>query len=200
MSTLADWKTFSDIAKNAFEVFAVFGGLFALRKWLAERNDRATDILLKLEQQFQKDNLEKGRLYLEDDRQCKLIRPQLELLASNAGNEKIKLGRASGINHQNARSTQKEALDDFGTLDGLLRFYVVLCGVRQADQVPEHSLSTCFRYWLCHYYIPNRVEFRSYVDAHYPTLRKWLTEDAGRKRKKRFFRPSDFGWPDPGCG
>jgi hypothetical protein len=80
-------------------------------------------------------------------------------------------------------------------IDALLRFYVVLCGVRQANQVPESSLSACFRFWLGHYHNPRRMEFKEHIDTFFPTLKKWLTEDAKRRHKDRFFRPGDFGWP-----
>lgn len=72
-------------------------------------------------------------------------------------------------------------------LDCLLRFYVLLYGVLRARQVPEILLSTCFRYWLAHYFRSDRTRFRQYVDDGYPTISNWLKEDCAREL--RFFRP-----------
>jgi len=72
-------------------------------------------------------------------------------------------------------------------LDCLLRFYVLLYGVLRARQVPEILLSTCFRYWLAHYFRSDRKGFRKYVDEGYPTISNWLKEDCARKLC--FFRP-----------
>ncbi len=193
MSTLEDWKSLSEIIKNGAEILVILGGLFALWKWLAERKDRSTDILLKLEQEFQKAELVKGRLYIEDDVRYSQIKSQLMELTSEARIDRQKL---SGLvlGETVGSGPEAETSADFGTLDSLLRFYVVLNGVSKAEQVPDEVLSTCFRYWLCHYYNPKRTEFRSYVDTYFPTLKKWLLEDAARERKSRFFRPWDFGW------
>lgn len=59
-------KTFSEIFKNLIEALAVIGGLFGLWKWLLERKDRATDILLQLEQEFRKPEIMKGRQCIEE--------------------------------------------------------------------------------------------------------------------------------------
>jgi hypothetical protein len=72
------------------------------------------------------------------------------------------------------------------SLDAMLRFYVLLYGVHRARQVPEQSLSICFRYWLAHYFRRDRPGFRRYVDVHFPTLALWLRRDC--KEGLRFFR------------
>ena len=81
-------------------------------------------------------------------------------------------------------------------LDRVLSFYVLICGVRSAGEVPEKSLSICFRYWLAHYYrvrADGTHHLRDYINTYYPTLRAWLLEDAAIKnREKSFFRPHDF--------
>src|SRR2546428_722954 len=55
------WKEISEIVKNVVEVLAIFGGLFAWRKWLRERHDRAIDVLAELEDKFTKQELSKAR-------------------------------------------------------------------------------------------------------------------------------------------
>jgi hypothetical protein len=79
-------------------------------------------------------------------------------------------------------------VDNMEKVDKLLRFYVVLYGVLIAKQVPERSLSICFRYWLTFYYHRERTWLRDYIDNHYPTLQMWLREDA--RRDGRFFSPA----------
>ena len=71
----------------------------------------------------------------------------------------------------------------------MLRFYVVLLGIRRARQVPEVSLRTCYRYWLGQYYSAKRPEFREYVDNYFRTLSSWLKDDTQRSARRRFFDP-----------
>src|ERR1700677_1334340 len=46
-------KDWSDVVKNVVESGAVLAGVFAIIKWVNERRDRATDVLLRLEGRFQ---------------------------------------------------------------------------------------------------------------------------------------------------
>ncbi|HET9384035.1 MAG TPA: Ig-like domain-containing protein [Gemmatimonadales bacterium] len=154
--------------------FSTLAALLAgLIKWVVDRSNRATDVLLSLEEQFA--GSAKGRKQLEyddfyDQKRASLLR-----------------GPASS--------------GDLEDIDKLLRFYVVLFAVRQARQVPDRSLRTAYRYWLAHYYRKDRAEFRQYVNEFFPTLRRWLHDDVKwHTRRKtpwtiyraRFFRPSDF--------
>jgi hypothetical protein len=146
-------KDWAEVVKNVVESGAVLAAVFAAIKWVNERRDRATEVLLKLDENFQKEAVAAGKKCLEQ-------------------------GDCGG--------TQTEA----ETLDGLLRFYVVLYGVLRARQVPESSLSICFRYWLAYYFRRDRAEFRRFVNANYPTLRGWLLNDC--RAGCCFFRPQDF--------
>jgi hypothetical protein len=49
-----EWKTVSEIFKNIIEALAVIGGVAWLLKWLDERKDRATGILLQLEREVER--------------------------------------------------------------------------------------------------------------------------------------------------
>ena len=130
----------------------MLAGAVAVIKWVNERRDRATDILLKLEEKFASKDVMKGRKRVED-----------------------------------RDHTGRGRCDE---LDAMLRFYVVLYGVFNARQVPERSLSICFRYWLAHYFRRDRREFRRYVDSNYPTLSGWLGGDC--KKGCQFFRPKQL--------
>jgi hypothetical protein len=89
-------------------------------------------------------------------------------------------------------------------LDQVLSFYVLLCGVKAAGEVPIRSLSICFRFWLAHYYLEKpdaqaspddpSNKLRIYINRFYPTLRTWLLADADLPPEQSFFRPHDF-WP-----
>jgi hypothetical protein len=150
-----DWAaTVNDVASAAAILLAVFAAI----KWMNERRDRATDVLLALEKEFQGDAVAKGKKWVEDGGRIKV-----------EGNGEL------------ARSDP---------LDAMLRFYVVLYGVYRSSQVPAASLSICFRYWLAHYFCTDRLDFRKYVDAYYPTLRAWLHRDC--REGGAFFRPRDF--------
>lgn len=96
--------------------------------------------------------------------------------------------------------------DQRDDIDRLLSFYVLICGVRASGEVPEKSLSICFRYWLTHYYRnffetdpvtgqtkPKPNGLRDYINLHYPTVRTWLLDDIQKPaRSKSFFRPHEF--------
>lgn len=190
-----DLKTFSEIFKNLFEALAVLGGAVAVSKYLVERKDRAADILLQLEHEFCKKKVMQGRQCIEDDGRYHLIKDRLKQLAAESGHQRsLPAGEVSEEKQKPEISPERNILDECQAIDALLRFYVVLCGIRQAKQVPERSLSTCFRFWLGHYRSPKRTEFREYVDAYFPTLKKWLADDA--KSGHTFFCPRHFGWPE----
>jgi hypothetical protein len=189
------WKALSEIIKNSIEAVAVIGvvigGSFALVRWFAERNDRATTILLELERKFCERAIMKGREYVEDGGRYNFVKKELLQYAVQSSVEGTKPAAASSKAEPQGQPSLEKEIDGCEAIDALLRFYVVLSGVRHAKQVPDASLSTCFRYWLCHYYNPERTEFKEYVDRYYPTLRIWL---AKARQKRKFFRPKDFGW------
>jgi len=167
----------ADIARDwspILQCVAFLLGIFALYKWSRERNDRATDVLLKLEEHFNVERVRKGRFVVEDINQYNAVSESL-----------ISLPQRGDVS------------DDHQNLDDLLRFYVVLCAVRQAGQVPDRALSTCYRFWLSHYYLKNRTALRNYINGSFPTLRDWLIEDASRYRRRdgrlrRWLRPAFF--------
>jgi hypothetical protein len=146
---LSERKEWSEIVKNVVESLAVVAGAFAIVQWVSGRRDRATDVLLRLEEEFKKQDVMGGRKMVED--------------------------------------TDYDKQERSDSLDALLRFYVVLHGVSRASQVPEESLSICFRYWLAHYFRGDRPGFRGYVDRSYPTLSRWLRDDC--RQGLPFFRP-----------
>jgi NAD-dependent protein deacetylases, SIR2 family len=169
------------------KTLAVAGGAFALWKWVKERNNRATDVLLELEEQFEK-KCKKGRPLIEHDWRYNEVK------------ELLRCAVARGERSPGEGSDPKELQT---AIDNLLRFYVVLCGVRFAKQIPDKSLSTCYRFWLAHYYRKDRNELRLYINEFFPTLRKWLLADSRSnasarlpfslwKSKKSFFSPEHF--------
>ena len=78
-------------------------------------------------------------------------------------------------------------------LDGLLRFYVVLCGIRKGGQIPDTALKICYRYWLAQCFCSERVDLRRYVEHFFPALGYWLAEDERLKNSRRFFSLKEFG-------
>lgn len=162
----------SEIAKNIGEAAALLGGVWTIWAWLRQRKDRAADVLLMLETRFAVPDVVKGRAALEDQATYDDIRPALEAAA---------LARAGGP------ALEPAVADRLYSVDALLRFYVVLLGIRHAHQVPDLSLRTCYRYWLGLYFASERKDFRRYVDAYYTTLSQWLNSDMQRQPKKRFF-------------
>lgn len=145
-------REWSETVKNAVQSLAIVAAAFGICKWLEERRNRATDVLLALDKEFKKKPVMDGRKCVED-----------------------------GDYEGEARSDK---------LDDLLRFYVLLYGVFRAKQVPEVSLSICFRYWLAFYFRVDRPGFRFYIDRSYPTLSKWLRDDC--RKGLQFFRPKQL--------
>jgi NAD-dependent deacetylase len=184
---LEHWKSISEVASNFAQALAVLGGIFFLVKWLRERSDRTTEILLRLENRFNAAKVLEGRRAIDHDGKYEEIR---------------------GVLDQWVRSTDRghADFDKLTKVDAMLRFYMILRGVLQAGQVNLASARTCFRYYLCHFYHPDRDEFRRYVEHSFPTLTTWLKEDKAREplswwRRKlkldaRFATPEDFvpGW------
>lgn len=183
------YSHFAEQLKPILECLAIIAGALAIIKWLRERNNRATDVLLKLEEEFDK-KCEKGRGLIEHDWKYNEVK---ELLKSA-----VREGKRSARAEHDPQDPQM-------AVDNLLRFYVVLCGVRQARQLPQKSLSTCYRFWLAHYYRNDRAELRDYVNEFFPTVRKWLLTDCRcwTRFKRRvfsgwwssFFKPEDFWEP-----
>jgi NAD-dependent deacetylase len=175
----------SEILKNFAEVLAIIGGVFALWKWLYERHDRSTDVLLELAKKFGEPECVQGRTLIEDDVAYGEIFSRLHIAVLEAS-EPIPLKESKLSAEDNAR---------LKPLDHLLGFYVLLHGIRRARQTSDAPLKTCFRYWLTQYYCPYRPAFRAYVDTFYPTLKTWLRQDEKRLiQSRRFFTPDEFGW------
>jgi len=182
-------KQISEIAKNTAEALAIVGGAFALWQWLFERYDRATDVLIDLEEKFNERQSVRGRTLIEDDVEYgKVVRLMQQAVLE--ATEPIPLQR-TGLSPSENRQ--------FEPLDSLMRFYILLQGVRKARQVPDSALKASFRYWLTLYFHPYRPTFRAYVDTFFPTLKLWLQEDEAEvsetgKWWDRFFTPSEFGF------
>src|SRR5882672_10767355 len=62
-------KDWSDTVKNVIETAAVLCGVVAVFKWITERQDRATDILLMLNEEFKK--VIKGKQLIDDNNKYK---------------------------------------------------------------------------------------------------------------------------------
>lgn len=210
---LAQWKEIADLTKTVLESIAILAGSLALIKWLRERHDRATDVLLQLETRFQDPELQKGCRILEDETEYERTAPILEMAVRSDANlwpesplsKKIDSAEDAPPVERFMRFLSLKTLPNaeaspaatLASLDKLLRFYVVMHGLRKARQVPDAALRTCYRYWLAHYFHPRRPVFRAYVDQFFPTLRNWLAcEKRWYKRNPsrpfRFFRAADF--------
>ena len=183
------WKDVSEIVLNGAQVLAYAAGVFVLYKYVTERRDRATEVLLQLEKHFNLRSVRKGRMQVEDDTEYDRIRG--DLIEA--------VGPDDAFQAPNAHTPQSSRKMIPG-LDQLLRFYVLLCGVRAAKQVPDASLMKCFRFWLAHFYSPSRRELKLYVSKYYPTLTRWLLDDRKwrcRPFRGSFFTPESFGFfPD----
>lgn len=175
----------SEILKNVVESLALAAGALGIVGWIYSRRDRSAEVLFKLEEQFAGDALKLGRRLLEEDDEYATVNGRL---AEEAGlPTKTRATRGGQIQHK------------LEAVDALLRFYVLVCGLHASRQVGTKALRACYRYWLTQYYNPKRSELRCYVDAFYPTLRRWIARDRWfwtRRRLDRFFTPRDFGWPD----
>ena len=187
-----DTLTLSEIIKNTAEALAIFGGAFALIKWFSERHDRSTDVLFKLEEAFNSAGIREAQKLIEDESKFNTIR---KLLVEQAIPDPEQGAEVKANDPQSEELKRRIA-----ELDNLLRFYIFLLGVKKAKQVPDSALASCYRYFLCHYYSRNRRELRIYIDAFWPTLKRWLAYDAvwwKRRTLKRFFDPEFFNFT---CG
>lgn len=189
LASLKEMRLLSEIIKNWVQIAGVVGAVFLYYKWITERKDRATQVLFDLEDRFATPALKQGRLLVEDDAAYEPIRRAL--LEEALPPEEVEDRHAPpGA----ATATSDQALDP---LDELLRFFVLLLGIRKAGQVPDSALQACYRYWLSHCFNPSRRELRIYVERLYPTLNRWLAADCGWWRRllhRSFFRPEEFGW------
>jgi NAD-dependent deacetylase len=195
LSNLQYWQTISEIGRNVAQILVFAGGVVALLKWLHERRDRATEVLLSLDEKFNSEKMCKARELIDDDREYKKVRKALLDEVCRRGNFETSDG---GV----VKGDGPVSSDEMKAIDDLLHFYVLLCGVREAKQVPDSALAKCFRYWLAHYYHPGRRELRYYINTYYPTLTQWLSEDLSwfkRNHFKSFFGPERFGWTSQ-CG
>jgi hypothetical protein len=187
---LKAWHDFAELMKPILECVAIIAGASAVVKWFSDRNNRATDVLLALEREFES-KCKHGRPLVEEDLKYKKL---AELLTKSVKSRKRIV--STGINPANGEGDLHAAIDDF------LRFYVLLIGVRIARQVPERSLSTCYRFWMAHYYRNDRQELRQYINMFFPTLKSWLLRDTCWSNRlchcpistwwRPFFRPEDF--------
>jgi NAD-dependent deacetylase len=185
LKNYTDWHTASETLKNFAEIAAILAGAFALWQWRIGRYDRGTDVLLELEKKFNEPECLLGRASIEDDVAYGNIVGLMHTAVLEAV-EPVPLTESTMTPEENER---------LGPVDSLLRFYVLMHGIRRARQVRDLPLKTCFRYWLTQYYCPYRPAFRAYVDTFFPTLKQWLHDDAKRWRKsRRFFTPADFDW------
>jgi hypothetical protein len=186
-SSLELFSNYAEQLKPILECLALIFGATAVAKWFTERNNRATDVLLQLEEQF--------------ETKCKEGRPLLDWEY-----DKVKELLRDAVTSGNRRpSSNEDALKKQSAIDDLLRFYVVLCSVRRAKQLPDGSLSTSYRFWLAHYYRHDRVELRNYINEYFPTVRSWLLSDCSPWTRfkarclcrwwRSFFTPEQF-WPE----
>jgi NAD-dependent deacetylase len=184
---LESYSHYAEQLKPILECLALIFAATAIVKWFAERNNRATDVLLKLEEQF--------------ETKCKEGRSLLDWEY-----DKVKELLCDAVTSGNRRSgSTEDALKKQSAIDDMLRFYVVLCSVRRAKQLPDASLSTSYRFWLAHYYRNDRVELRNYINEFFPTLRSWLLNDCSSWTRfkarflcrwwRSFFTPEHF-WPE----
>jgi hypothetical protein len=105
-------KTFSEIVKNLLEALAVVGGVLAFWKWLAERNDRAADILLKLEEDFCTPEIVQGKHCIEDNERYDLIKDQLRQYAAGLLPGRSELAAVSSKSKQRRQSAQEEEIPE----------------------------------------------------------------------------------------
>lgn len=187
------WKGLSEIIANFAQAMAVVVAALGVVSWLFKRSDRSADVLLQLETRFDGTVVRRARGLIDDDERYDEIKA--ELVQAVRDHRRSYAERPSG---EPIAGTDRST-DSLQSIDELLRFYVLICGLHAARQVRTTALRACYRYWLTQYYNPKRGEFRRYVDCFYPTLQRWIRNDRSlfrRGRFRRFFTPRDFRWPD----
>src|SRR5581483_6182387 len=201
-----DWLRVSEISKNFTEAAAVVGAVGTLIKWATERQDRSTQVLLELENRFNEPLIRMGRLCLEDDEHYETISDKLwsaipfdrhePQAASHSPSNSLE-GLRKRL-YRKSDQPENHTTDPWTPIDELLRFYTLLGGIREAKQVKDAALRRCYRYWPTHYFNPKRKEFNLYVQHFFPSLKKWIDQDASSSDSRRFFRPKEFGWGKTG--
>ena len=171
----------TEAIKNIAETVAVLAGGTAVIGWLYTRKDRAASVLLELEERFNQPDILEARGLLEDRALYRGLDSAMRNFMDQAGNPK------GWVEHRTADEIKREG-KMLEQLDALLRFYVLLIGIRKARQVPDDSLRICYAYWLNLYY--DRVNygcFREYVGKYFPTSRAILDADEELLEGERFF-------------
>lgn len=178
--------TWTDIVQTIVQILALFSGAAAIVAWRRSLQDRAAAVLIELEERFNDDAILAGRGLLEDqadyERLVDAMHIALEETARNETKDAQTPAKATKLT-----SEQGEMLEQ---LDALLRFYVLLRGIRKAQQVPDESLRLCYAYWLNFYFSTKRTEFARYVNTYFGGLKKWIDEDQAVPSHERFFRPN----------
>jgi|GEM_PF-100666 len=185
-----DWKVLSEICVNLAGVLAIIAGPFILVHWLYQRRDRSAEVLFRLEELFNSPVVQLGRSLVESDRAYLTVSSLLIRESLTGEHSKSFLSGDAG-DGSTKHSEQLQAID------ALLRFYILLFGLKRAHQAPDASLRICYAYWLTQYHNPARRELRLYIHAMFPTLARWIRNDRGvfkRKSIYRFFIPEHFGW------
>lgn len=189
----------SELLANVAQALVLVAGVWVWFRWRRERGDRATTILLELEDRFSKSDVARGRELLDDPEQYAAISEALfdEVRRSVDSSETVNWVGApttNAIAHATADPVSAAcSRAEIGRIDALLRFYVLVNGVLLAKQIPVKPLRACFRYYLSHVANPSRWAFRLYALRFYPTLRKWLDESA-KSPRHAFFKPEEFRW------
>lgn len=175
----------TDITQTIVQVVALLGGLGAAIAWNRSLKDRAAAVLIELEDRFNADSLRKARALLEEQSEYESLVTAMKIALAETTHNELKNSETPAAPTA-LTSTQGYHLEQ---LDALLRFYVLLRGIRKAQQVPDESLRLCYGYWLNFYYHNKRSEFSTYVDRYFPGLAKWISDDYDLDQNERFFRP-----------
>lgn len=150
-----DEPNWTDIAQTIVQILVLIGGACTYFSWKRSLKDRAASVLFELEERFCVDSLVEGRGLLE----YQATYLELEQAMTTAMCETGASNRTTGKNpsqHTELTAPQEKQLDQ---LDALLRFYVLLRGIRAAEQVPDESLRLGYAYWINFYSHPKRVTF-----------------------------------------
>jgi NAD-dependent deacetylase len=182
-------KAWSEVARNFAQLLAVLGAGWVVYRWRRERRDRATDVLLHLEERFASEGIQRGCELVDDDAAYATIR---RALVGRSVPPDEAAGEPRG--HGTETAAEREAL---AALDRLLRFYILLLGI-QPGQVRDEVLATTYRYWLAQCFNPARRELRLYVTRLFPALGAWIAKEASSRVGDGFLTPERFGWKRSG--